>query len=430
MPGEPSRAEFKYLVERQREELKTVNEVGRLLRTTNDPQELVRLVASYLRQTFPLVLCGVLLLDEKVLQLIHFAKIAQVDAANAVRELCAKTGEGFSLPLKEEEFTRTEEDRSSEPGHWAQSSVAYLRSSHFVPLTFNGKTMGRLGLYTPKESAFTQEDQHVFAIVADQLAAALHNAFLLEELRRADKMKNELLAVISHELRIPLTAIQEGTSLLLEGVLGGINEEQGDFLKTVQKNAKRLQGLIEKVELASHLIAGKVTYQFAQADAGEVLRQAGESYRPLAEQRKVALDLAGAGRGSCAADAKRLGQALAQLLENAIQATPEGGKVGAACSKTPTGVEIQIADTGKGIPPEEMPKQFGQFFSVGGVNERKTGGMGLGLFMAKRILDAHHGAFRLESEPGKGTRAIVQLPKEQPTPTTAAASSSPASPKR
>ncbi len=429
MAGELSRAEFKYLLERQREEIKTINEVGRLLRTTNDPQELVHLVASYLRQTFPLVLCGVLLLDQKVLQVIRFAKIAQVDSANAIRELCAKTGEGFPLPLKEADFARTEEDRSGDPGQWAQTSAAYLRSNHFVPLTFNGKTMGRLGLFTPKEGAFTQEDQHVFAIVADQLAAALHNAFLLEELRRADRMKNDLLAVISHELRIPLTAIQEGTSLLAEGVLGPVNEEQGDFLKTVQKNAKRLQGLIEKVELASQLIAGKITYQFAQADAGEILKQVEESYRPLAEQRKVALALGGAERAACAADAKRLGQALAQLVENGIQATPEGGKVTVACSESPAGVEIQIADTGKGIPPEEIPKQFGQFSSVGGLNERKTGGMGMGLFMAKRILDAHHGSLRLESEPGKGTRAIVQIPKEQPAPKTAEASS-PAPPAR
>ncbi|MBI3322552.1 MAG: GAF domain-containing sensor histidine kinase [Candidatus Omnitrophica bacterium] len=413
MVGEPSRAEFKYLVERQREEIRTINEVGRLLRTSNDPRELVRLVASYLRQTFPLVLCGVLLLEEKVLQVIRFAKIAQVDAANAIRELCTKTGEGFPAGVKEEEFSRTEEDRSGDPGQWSQSSAAYLRASHFVPLTFNGKAMGRLGLFTPKEGGFTRDDQHVFAIVADQLAAALHNAFLLEELRKADRMKNELLAVISHELRIPLTAIQEGSSLLAEGVLGPLNDEQSDFLKTVQRNAKRLQTLIEKVELASHLIAGKVAYEFKEADASEVLKKVEESFRPLAEQKKVALEVSG-GRAACSADARLLSQALAQIVENGIQATPEGGKVTAACSETAQGIEIRITDTGRGIPPEEMPRQFGQFSSIGGINERKTGGMGLGLFMAHRILDAHHGGFRLESEPGKGTRVVVTLPKQQP----------------
>lgn len=413
---EPSRAEFKYLLERQREEIKTINEVGRLLRTTNDPQELVRLVASYLRQTFPLVLCGVLLLDQKILQIIQFAKIAQVDEALAIRELCTKTGTGFPAPQKEEEFTRSVEDRSGDPGQWTQASAAYLRSSHFVPLSFNGKTMGRLGLFTPKEHAFSEEDQHVFDIVADQLAAALHNAFLLEELRRADRLKNELLAVISHELRIPLTAIQQGSSLLLEGVLGSLTDEQGDFLRTVQKNAQRLQALIEKVELCSHLIVGEIRYQFSPAELAEILKGLQDSFLPLAEQRKVTLTLTGTGRGTCAVDAKRLGQALAQLVENAIQATPEGGHVSGGCSETPSSVEIQILDTGKGIPPEEIPQQFGQFFSVGGVNERKTGGLGLGLFVAKKILDAHHGTFRIESQVGKGTRITVAIPKEQPAP--------------
>ena len=413
-PSESSRAELKYLVERQREEIQTINEVGKLLGSTADPKEVVRLVTSYLKDTFPVTLCAVLLLEQRLLHLVQFAKIAQMDSVAAIRQIWT-IGDGVLDKVQESDFAQTIDDQSADSTQWSPTSVGYLRSSHLAPLSFNGKPIGRLGVFSAKADAFSKEDRHVIGIVADQLASALHNALLLNELKIADQKKNDLLAIISHELRIPLMAILEGSGLLLEGALGPLNAEQSDFLKTVQRNAQRLQGLIEKVELAAQLITGGLSYTFGKVDLEALLKKLESDFQPMAQAQQVALSFSrGSPSLSLTGDSKRLHQAIVQILENAIQATPQGGQVTVAVSDTTASMEICIADTGKGIPPEEMPRNFEQFFQVGGTDKRKTGGLGLGLFIAQKILAAHQGTLQLESQVEKGTRATLRLPKEVP----------------
>lgn len=408
---EPSRAELKYQVERQREEIKTVNDVGRLLSSTTDPQEIVRLVASYLRQTFPLALCGVLLTDSQKLHLIRFANIAQVDFAAAVREMCAKASERLSKPVRESMLTHIVEDQSAGSGRWVQGSIGYLRSNHFAPLILNGQAIGQLGVFSGKAEGFSPEDRHVIDIVADQLGAALRNTSLLEELRRANQLKNDLLMVISHELRIPLTSIKEGVNLVLEQSLGPVTTEQRDFLKTVNDNAARLEALVEKVLTATQLLTGQLTYTFSDTDLAALLNELEAAFQPLARVKDVTLERSGLTQPfRYSADRKRLAEALANLIENALQATPAGGRVTILGVDSPEALELEIRDTGTGIPPEELPRLFEQFRIIGGTGDRKTGGLGLGLFIAKAVLTAHGGTIQLDSQVGQGTRVKIRLP--------------------
>lgn len=405
---EPSRAEFKYLIERQREEIRTLNEVGKLLSSTTDPQEVIRLVSSYLRQTFPLALCAVLVIPQRKLHVIRFAKIAQVDLEGALRDIWSKAQELLRQPVSDEGLTRTIEDQST-----AGQPIGYLRSNYSAPLLFDGRVFGLLCAFSGKAEAFSKEDQRVIDIVADQLRAALRNAFLLDELRQANELKNELLMVISHELRIPLTSIQEGVNLVLDGSLGTINAEQQDFLKTVSENSVRLGNLVEKVMIAGQVVSGQLQCTLTQLDLASVLKDLDGGFRPLAEAKGIRFELAGADRPlSCSADAKRLKQAITEVLENAIQATASGGSVKIQCSEPPAGCQIVVTDTGCGIPADELPKLFGQFRFIGGVDDRKTGGLGLGLFITKAILDLHHGTVRLDSQIGQGTQATITLPKQ------------------
>lgn len=416
MPTEISRAELKYLVERQREEIRAINEVGRIIASSTEPEEIVGGVASYLNRTFSLALCGVLLLEQRFLLGIQFVKIASVDAAAAIREFFATPIEGFPQPLKEESFSKRLDDRSSGPSPWARAGGGYLRSRHGATLTFNDKPIGRLAVFSAKADAFSKEDRHVIDIVANQLAAALHNALLVDKLQRTDRMKNELLAVLSHELKTPLTVIQEASSLLLEGTLGSLSVEQSDFLRTAQKNGLRLQGIIEEVELAAQLITGKIPYRFEETNLEKLLKELEATWRPLAEARGVELSFTRSGRPFCLADPRCLSQALGQLVENAIQACSEQEKVSLAVSETPEGPEIQITDGGKGIPDEELPNLFERFHSVGGINDRKTGGLGLGLFLAQRIVAGHGGEISVESQAGQGTQVRIRLPRNPKSP--------------
>jgi signal transduction histidine kinase len=411
---EPSRAELKYLVERQREEIKTLNAMARLLRPAIQSQEILHRVIAYLKENFPLALCLVLLAKERRLYLFRFIRIVPVDIDGAIREICSKSAERLSEPIQPDQLTiLSEEDPNLV--QWSEGPLGCLKSSHFIPLAFGEMLIGMMAVFSVKPNGFSDEDRHVMEIVADRLASALHNAFLLEELRRTDQMKTELLAILSHELRIPLTAIQEGTSLLSEGVLGELNAEQADFAKTILRNAHRLGRLIEKVELAYHILTDKISYRMDKVDLVTILKQLETAFLPMAESQHVALQLVPSqmiGTTIVQADAERLTQALSELIENALKATQEGGQVTASLKTEPNWIQLNLADTGCGFPMEALSKRSEEFlWTIGGIHERKTGGVGLGLFIAQRIVKAHQGKIAIQSEPGKGTQLEIRLPR-------------------
>ncbi len=406
-------AELKYLIERQREEIKTINEVGRLLSAATNPHQIIRQVASYLNQTFPLAICSVALLESRKIYLTQFAKIAQVDIASAIRTLCAQLGQLAKRALGEQEMTQITEDQT--PGGGFAGPIGYLRSNYATPLAIEGRVVGLLAVFSGKTDAFTKEDCHVIDIVGDQMRAALRNAFLLEALEHANQLKNELLMVISHELRIPLTSIKEGINLVLEGALGAINADQQDFLNTVNQSANRLETLVGKVVTATQLVTGQVQYSPQELDMITLLKELEAMFRPMAASKGVSFELTGIGGVSrIQADGGRLKEALVQLRENAVQATSEG-KVSINYTESPDSIEVAIQDTGVGIPEEAMPTLFEQFRIIGGVDDRKTGGLGLGLFIAKAFVEVQGGTIDLKSQLGKGTRVVVKLPKKRPS---------------
>jgi signal transduction histidine kinase len=278
----------------------------------------------------------------------------------------------------------------------------------------NDQVIGILSVYSGKEGAFADEDRHAIDIIADHFGAALRNAFLLEELQRAGQMKNHLLMLISHELHTPLTSIKEGMNLVLDGALGPTTAEQREFLGTVNESTARLEALIEKVLIATQLLTGQIRYAMAPLDLSAVLHALQERHRSAAETKRVALEFAGLGQPlKIEGDAQRLSTALSQLLENAVHATGAGGMVTVRAAPAGSGAEVQVSDTGSGIPAEQVAGIFEQFSFTRGIDDRKTGGLGLGLFIAKGVVTGHRGTIRLESQPGQGTRVTLTLPKSQ-----------------
>ena len=178
-----SRAELKYLVERQREEIKTLNEVGKLLSSTTNPQEIITLASSYLHHAFPVAMCTILSLPQHKLHVIPFAPIAQVELATALRQVRDTGSELLKRPISNDDATEVMDETPS--GSWMQPATP-LRSHLFAPLVVKSQCLGLLGLFSGQAEAFTKEDHHAIGIVAEQLAAALRNAFLVDELRRAD----------------------------------------------------------------------------------------------------------------------------------------------------------------------------------------------------------------------------------------------------
>jgi signal transduction histidine kinase len=263
--------------------------------------------------------------------------------------------------------------------------------------------------------AFTKEDHHAVGIVADQLGAALRNAFLVEELRRADELKNQMLSIVSHEFSTPLTAIKEGINLILDGALGDTTPDQRDFLGTVNENAERLGRIIQKVRTATELMTGQTRFTFESFDLRTLLGNLEKTYRAPAKTKGVSVKFMEYPKPLFwHLDRVHATMALGQVLENAIQATPPDGLVTLKLSATPAEVEIQIVDTGRGIAKEEFPTLFDRFQSIGGIHDRKMGGLGLGLFIAKSLIEGHGGTLTVESTLGQGTWMTIRLPKQPP----------------
>ena len=409
--AETSPVAFKYLVERQREEIRVINEVGRLLGSTTDSVELIRRLSVYLIHSFPVALISVLTLERRQIQVIPCAKIAQADLDAALQEV-RKEAAKLDPALADAEVKTVFEDAAGAQAQLALGGLSYLRSRFSVALVSNDKPLGLLTLASGKAEAFSNEDRHVVAIIADQLSAALRNAYLVEELRKADKLKQDLLLVISHELRIPLTSIKESVSLLLENALGSLSADQRDFLGTVNENAERLNRLVEKVVTTTLLVTDKLTYTKKPVPVAELLAGIEKAFAPPATAKRVKLAVKGDTRNaSVQADVDKLLQALGCVVENAIQASGEEQTVTVSATESNGRVQIQVADAGRGIPADQIPKLFTQFRGIEDVDNRKTGGLGLGLFLAKAILAAHNGTIGLTSAEGRGTTVTLALPK-------------------
>lgn len=409
------RAELKYLVERQREELHTLSEAGKLLSATADPQEVIRLVANYLKQTFPVALCVVLSLKPRTRYTIRFAAITDAALEMATRDLYAKAGELLrqSLTFEGENEVLAELSQPTEAS--AHTPISFLQSGHVIALRFKEDVIAILSVFSGKANAFSKDDQRVMAIVADQAGAALHTALLLEELRQTDQIKNELLMLISHELHTPLTSIREGTNLVLDGALGPTTQEQHEFLKTINESATRLDRLVEKTLLATQLLTGRLGYKFEALDLCAILKEIEKKLLPDAKQKQVQMEFAGLGTTVKAyGDTKQLRHAVHQIVENAIHATRPGGLITIACAQAGQEAEVVVTDTGSGIPAKSLANIFKQFCFTGTIDDRKTGGLGLGLFTAKGIIEAHRGRISLESQAGLGTKAIIRLPSQPP----------------
>jgi signal transduction histidine kinase len=404
MTEEPSRAELKYLVERQREEIITINAVGKLLVSSTNPTELWQLIASYLKETFPVAVAVLVIPKQRMLNLIRFANSTDADLTALLPELEALSAQQHRLTWSLNSLTPTIHNGHADDSWRSQAPLRQLRSRHTMAITHHDEPMGLLALYSGKPEAFSPDERHTLDIIADQFSAALHNAFLFEELKQANAFKQDLLMVISHELRTPLTAIKEGVNLLGEGTLGPVTEDQREFLNTVDNNVGRLTTLVERATLASQLVANRVSFKTQDLLVGTVLKKLAEQFEPLAIAKKVQFSSSLPPEPLMfQADPERMQQALGQLLENAVHATPPERSVQLSARKVNATLEIAVSDAGPGIPPDQLKEMFLPFQMVGNVDNRKTGGLGLGLFIAYQLITRQGGELTVSSELGHGS---------------------------
>jgi signal transduction histidine kinase len=240
-------------------------------------------------------------------------------------------------------------------------------------------------------------------------------ATLNEELKELDRMKSDLLANVSHELRTPLTAIKGYTDYILERKLGPVTEKQEKGFLVVQRNLERLSRTINALLDFSRMETGRIGVTLQPFELGPLAESILAGLRAELERKAlraradVPPDLP-----PVIGDRDKISQVLENLVVNAMKFTPEGGSITISATRDPQAsrpaAQILVADTGIGIPSDQLGKIFARFHQVDGSTTRRVGGVGLGLAIVKSILDAHGAAIRVESEEGKGTRFRFSLP--------------------
>lgn len=237
--------------------------------------------------------------------------------------------------------------------------------------------------------------------------------WMAKKLQELDDMKAEFLAHISHELRTPLASIREGTQLMLDQIPGPLSPDQRETLLIMADSCERLIRLISTLLDLSKMEAGMMEYRFALTDLKRIADVSINKVRLLADRKhiKILTELP-TDRLRVPADAARIEQVLDNLLSNALKFSSEGGMVKLAMEVQPKPglVGVSVSDTGLGIPAEDLPHIFERFYQGRGQTKPGLAGSGLGLALAKKVVEAHKGKIWAESEAGKGTAMHFVLP--------------------
>jgi signal transduction histidine kinase len=257
--------------------------------------------------------------------------------------------------------------------------------------------------------------------------ASLEQAY--SKLQELDRLKSNFLATVSHELRTPLTSILGYSEMLENGLAGELNAEQKEFVQTIRDKGVHLLSLIANLLDVNRLEQGAVHLEAENIDVKAFLEEVQKTIAPVAQRKGVRVTVtATADVPALRADPTRLRQILFNLGDNAVKFTRQGGSVTLSAKRTeiePSGgnglgavlmeaprdaVEIGVSDDGIGIPDSERARIFDAFYQVDGSSTREHGGAGLGLSIVKRLVLAHAGQIRVESEVGKGSTFFVVLP--------------------
>lgn len=229
--------------------------------------------------------------------------------------------------------------------------------------------------------------------------------------RQLDEAKHELITNVSHELRTPLAAISNIVSNILVGVTGPITDKLSSHLEIARINAKRLANIIDNLLDIASLDAGRVTIWRKLEDLNDIIRGVVHLIAPEMEQKLIRFDLQippGSLRVYC--DANAIGQVTKNLLNNAIRYTPQGGHIALLMEQTNNTVQIAVEDSGIGISPEDQKSIFDRFHQVGRVYGPGEKGLGLGLPISRRLVEAHGGSMGVTSASGVGSRFYFRLP--------------------
>ncbi|MFN0119286.1 MAG: PAS domain S-box protein [Blastocatellia bacterium] len=289
-----------------------------------------------------------------------------------------------------------------------------LRSYVMVPMVVNEHLLGSLNFGSLQPGAYGEKHADIARDIADTLALAIQNARLYEAEQRAraaaeaaDRLKDEFLATVSHELRSPLNAILGWNHLLRSG---NVNPEiQQRAIETIERNARAQAQLVNDLLDVSRIVSGKLRLSITEIDLIPVIVNALDSVRPAAAAKGISLETAFASTPALVSgDPDRLQQVMWNLLHNAVKFTPANGLVSVSLARASDRLELAVRDNGRGVSPDFLPFVFDRFRQAERSITRSHGGLGLGLSIVRHLVELHGGTVSVAS-PGEGLGATFSV---------------------
>lgn len=398
--------------------LRLVADIGRIAGSSLDMDEVLARSLAHLCQHGSYERGMVGLVDPQRGKLVLRAQ-ASSTGARLVDGLSTRLSEGISGTVAATGQAMLIPDVSREPTYIEVDPS--VRSELCVPLRSLGTVIGVLDVESHDPAAFDEGDLAALTSIADHLAAALHNARLFRqvsdknrELRESEKNKTEFLSIVAHDLRTPLTSIRSAAELVLM-YRDEPPEVTGEFLESIRDEAARLGRLVDDFLAHSRMEAGILDYAVEEVSLSALLEHFCRVFeRPLSQKHIVLETSVTSDLPVVLADSERLSQVVANLLSNATKYTPEGGRIRVSAFPLPAGpeqvlgrVRIDVSDTGPGIQERDHERVFEKFVRLDGAT---GGGAGLGLPIARAIVEHLGGRLWLDSEPGRGSTFSFVLP--------------------
>ncbi len=238
---------------------------------------------------------------------------------------------------------------------------------------------------------------------------------MASDLEKAEQVRRNMVADVAHELRTPLSNIRG----YLEAIREGVVKPNAATIRSLEEEATLLSRLVDDLQVLSLAEAGKLDLVCQAEDIAELINRvvAAEQSQVAAKGLSVSINLPD-NLSLVNIDSHHISQALRNLLENAVTHTDKGGSITVTATQQGDWIEVSVVDTGEGIPPDDLPNIFERFYRVDKSRARATGGSGLGLTIAKRLVEAHGGKIEVQSELGKGSRFSFTVPVALPNLTT------------
>jgi len=294
-----------------------------------------------------------------------------------------------------------------------------------------------------RNNDFTGEDSTCFQTIVRQVALPLESALFYEEIKKTnikleklEKLKSEFISIVSHELRTPITSIKNSLDMMLSGRMGDITPTQDNFLGLAKRNLDRLSGIVNDLLDLSKIEAGKMEFRFESYNILDTVNFVFSTFEPIAKKKNIAISIDAEKEDyMISADFGKIEQVLSNIISNAVKFTPDGGNIAVKIETVTSNsidksailsvskgktlesiilkgdyIKVSVKDTGIGIQKEDVSKVFDKFQQIESSLSRTVGGTGLGLPIAKQLMEAHSGQIWFESKPTKGTTFSFIVP--------------------